>query len=94
VGLNIEEFTNTITNIANIAERKQLTEEDIKKIINDKLKSFEEELDKVKEKIDKIKNEVKGQLAGVEISSATISRVVCSTKTSLLRAGYRRLKLG
>jgi len=65
--LNIEEFKNTIRNIANIAEGKQLTEEDIKKIINDKLKSFEEELDKVKEKIDKIKNEVKGQLAGVEI---------------------------
>jgi len=36
-GLNIEEFTNTITNIANIAERKQLTDEDIKKIINDNL---------------------------------------------------------
>jgi hypothetical protein len=59
-GLNIEEFTNTITNIANIAEGKQLTEEDIKKIINEKLKSIEEELDKVKEK-------VKGQLAGVKV---------------------------
>ncbi|MDT7868088.1 MAG: hypothetical protein RQ853_06730, partial [Acidianus sp.] len=36
-GLNIEEFTNTITNIANIVERKQLTDEDIKKIVNDEL---------------------------------------------------------
>jgi DNA polymerase III delta prime subunit len=59
-GLNIEEFTNTITNIANIAERKQLTDEDIKKIVNDELKSVEEELDKVKDK-------VKGQLAGVKV---------------------------
>jgi len=58
--LNIKEFTNTITNIANIAERKQLTDEDIKKIVNDELKSFEEELDKVKDK-------VKGQLAGVKV---------------------------
>jgi len=59
-GLNIEEFTNTITNIANIAERKQLTEEDIKKIINDKLESIEEELDKVKDK-------VKGQLVDAKV---------------------------
>jgi len=59
-GLNIEEFKDTITNIANIAERKQLTEEDIKKIINDKLKGIEEELDKVKK-------EVKGLLADVEV---------------------------
>jgi len=59
-GLNIEEFTNTITNIANIAERKQLTDEDVKKIVNDELKSIEEELDKVKDK-------VKGQLADVKV---------------------------
>jgi hypothetical protein len=59
-GLNIKEFKNTITNIANIAEGKQLTDEDIKKIINDELKSIEEELDKVKDK-------VKGQLAGIKV---------------------------
>ena len=59
-GLNIEEFTITVTNIANIAERKQLTDEDIKKIINDNLESIEEELDKVKKM-------VKGHLAGVEV---------------------------
>ena len=51
-GLGIEEFTNTITNIANIAERKQLTEEDIKKIINDKLESIEKELNEVKTKVE------------------------------------------
>jgi hypothetical protein len=50
-GLSIEEFTNTIKNIANIAERKQLTDEDIKKIINDKLTNIEEELDKVRERV-------------------------------------------
>jgi hypothetical protein len=59
-GLGIEEFKDTITNIANIAERKQLTEEDIKKIINDNLERIEKELDKVKGK-------VKGQLAGVKV---------------------------
>jgi len=58
--LNIKEFTNTITNIANIAERKQLTDEDIKKIVNDNLERIEKELDKVKK-------EVKGQLAGVKV---------------------------
>jgi len=51
-GLGIEEFTNIITNIANIAERKQLTEEDIKKIINDKLESIEKELNDVKTKVE------------------------------------------
>jgi len=51
-GLNIEEFTNTITNIANIAERKQLTEEDIKKIINDNLERIEKELNEVKTKVE------------------------------------------
>jgi hypothetical protein len=59
-GLNIEEFKNTITNIANIAEGKQLTEEDIKKIVNDNLERIEKELDKVKEK-------VKGRLADVKV---------------------------
>jgi hypothetical protein len=59
-GLNTEEFKNTITNIANIAEGKQLTEEDIKKIINDNLESIKKELDKVEEM-------VKGQLAGVKV---------------------------
>jgi len=58
--LNIKEFTNTITNIANIAERKQLTDEDIKKIVNDNLERIEKELDKVKDK-------VKGQLVGVKV---------------------------
>jgi len=66
-GLNIEEFTNTITNIANIAERKQLTEEEIKKIINDKLKSFEEELDKVKKEVKELLVGEKGQKVGVEV---------------------------
>jgi hypothetical protein len=51
-GLNIKEFTDTITNIANIAEGKPLTEEDIKKIINDELKSIEEELNEVKTKVE------------------------------------------
>jgi len=51
-GLNIEEFTNTITNIANIAEGKPLTEEDIKKIINDNLESIEKELNEVKTKVE------------------------------------------
>jgi hypothetical protein len=59
-GLNIEEFKDTITNIANIAEGKQLTEEDIKKIVNDNLERIEKELDKVKEK-------VKGRLADVKV---------------------------
>jgi len=59
-GLNIEEFTNTITNIANIAERKQLTDEDIKKIINDKLESIEKELNEVKTK-------VQGQLVDTKV---------------------------
>ncbi|MDT7970025.1 MAG: hypothetical protein RQ842_05620, partial [Vulcanisaeta sp.] len=59
-GLNIEEFANTITNIANIVEGKQLTEEDIKKIINDNLERIEKELEKIKE-------EVKGLKVGVEV---------------------------
>jgi len=59
-GLNIEEFAKTITNIANIVEGKQLTEEDIKKIINDNLERIEKELEKIKE-------EVKGQKVGVEV---------------------------
>jgi hypothetical protein len=49
-GLSIEEFTTTLTNIANITA-KQLTEEDVKKIINDKLTNIEEELDKVRERV-------------------------------------------
>ena len=59
-GLNIEEFTNTITNIANIAERKQLTEEDIKKIINDNLESIAKELNEVKTKVE-------GMLVGTKV---------------------------
>jgi len=59
-GLSIEEFTNTITNIANIAERKQLTEEDIKKIINNQLESIEKELNNVKDG-------VKGLLVGAKV---------------------------
>jgi hypothetical protein len=51
-GLGIEEFKDTITNIANIAERKQLTDEDIKKIINDNLKRIEKELNEVKTKVE------------------------------------------
>jgi hypothetical protein len=51
-GLNIEEFTDTITKIANIAERKQLTDEDIKKIINDNLERIEKELNEVKTKVE------------------------------------------
>jgi KaiC/GvpD/RAD55 family RecA-like ATPase/archaellum component FlaC len=66
-GLGIEEFTNTITNIANIAERKQLTEEDIKKIINDKLESIEEALKNIEEELRRVRERVSGQLAGVEV---------------------------
>jgi hypothetical protein len=51
-GLNIKEFTDTITNIANIAEGKLLTEEDIKKIINDNLERIEKELNEVKTKVE------------------------------------------
>jgi len=58
-GLNIEEFAKTITNIANIAEGKQLTEEDIKKLINDNLENFKKELDKVKEKVNGLLADVK-----------------------------------
>ena len=50
-GLSIEEFTNTIKNIANIAA-KQLTDEDIKKIINDNLESIAKELNEVKTKVE------------------------------------------
>jgi hypothetical protein len=50
-GLNIEEFTDIITNIANLAEGKQLTEEDIKKI-NDNLESIAKELNEVKSKVE------------------------------------------
>ncbi|MDT7970627.1 MAG: hypothetical protein RQ842_08660, partial [Vulcanisaeta sp.] len=50
-GLNIEEFANTITNIANIAERKPLTEEDVEKI-NDKLESIAKELNEIKTKVE------------------------------------------
>jgi len=59
-GLNIEEFTKTITNIANIAEGKQLTEEDIKKTINENLERIEKELNEVKTK-------VQGQLVGTKV---------------------------
>jgi len=50
-GLGIGEFTNTITNIANITA-KQLTDEDIKKIINDKLERIEKELNEIKTKVE------------------------------------------
>jgi hypothetical protein len=66
-GLNIEEFTTTIRNIANIAERKQLTEEDVKKIINDNLERFEKELNKVKEMVNQVKEKVDKLLAGVTV---------------------------
>ena len=66
-GLNIKEFTTTITNIANITKGKQLTDEDIKKIINDHLEIIKKELDKVEEELDKVKEMVKGHLAGVEV---------------------------
>jgi len=66
-GLNIEEFANTITNIANIVEGKQLTDEDIKKIINDNLERIEEEIDKVKEKVKEQVVSEKGQKVGVEV---------------------------
>ncbi|MDT7970951.1 MAG: hypothetical protein RQ842_10295, partial [Vulcanisaeta sp.] len=59
-GLNIEEFTNTITNIANIVERKQLNDEDMKKIINDNLESIAKELNEVKTKVE-------GLLVGVKV---------------------------
>ena len=59
-GLNIEEFANTITNVANIVEGKQLTEEGIKKLINNNLERIEKELEKIKE-------EVKGLKVGVEV---------------------------
>lgn len=65
-GLSIEEFTNTITNIANITA-KQLTEEDIKKIINDKLESIEEALKKIEEELREVRERVSGLLAGVEV---------------------------
>ncbi|PVU72838.1 hypothetical protein DDW10_03565 [Sulfolobales archaeon SCGC AB-777_J03] len=51
-GLNIEEFTGIITNIANLTEGKQLTEEDIKKLINDNLESIAKELNEVKSKVE------------------------------------------
>jgi len=66
-GLNIKEFTDTITNIANIAEGKQLTEEDIKKIIDDKLESIEKELDKVKKEVKELLVGEKGQKVGVKV---------------------------
>jgi KaiC/GvpD/RAD55 family RecA-like ATPase len=66
-GLNIEEFAKTITNIANIAERKQLTEEEIKKIINDKLESIEEALEKIEDELKKVRERVSGLLVGVEV---------------------------
>jgi hypothetical protein len=68
-GLSIEEFTNTITNIANITA-KQLTEEDIKKIINDKLESIEKELNEVKTKVERLligANKVEGLLVGAKV---------------------------
>jgi len=66
-GLGIEEFANTITNIANITEGKQLTEEDIKKIINDKLEGIEEALKKIEEELREVRESVRGRLAGVEV---------------------------
>jgi hypothetical protein len=59
-GLNIEEFSDIITNIANLTKGKLLTEEDIKKTINENLERIEKELEKIKE-------EVKGQLADVKV---------------------------
>ncbi|MDT7971158.1 MAG: hypothetical protein RQ842_11350, partial [Vulcanisaeta sp.] len=58
-GLNIEEFTDIITNIAKLTEGKLLTEEDIKKI-NDKLESIAKELNEVKTKVE-------GFLVGVKV---------------------------
>jgi hypothetical protein len=51
-GLGIEEFKKTITKIANLPEGEQLTEEDIKKIINDNLERIEKELNEVKTKVE------------------------------------------
>ena len=59
-GLTIEEFTGIITNIANLTEGKQLTEEDIKKLINDNLESIAKELNEVK-------TNVEGLLVGAKV---------------------------
>jgi len=66
-GLNIKEFTTTITNIANITKGKLLTEEDIKKIINENLERIEKELDKVKNKVNEQQVSEKGQKIGVKV---------------------------
>jgi len=65
-GLNIEEFTNTITSIASLTEGKPLTDEDIKKI-DDKLKSIEEALEKIEEELKKVREMVGGLSVGVEV---------------------------
>jgi KaiC/GvpD/RAD55 family RecA-like ATPase len=66
-GLTIEEFAKTITNIANLTEGKQLTEEEIKKIIDDKLESIEEALEKIEEELKKVREMVGGLSVGVEV---------------------------
>ncbi|MDT7970460.1 MAG: hypothetical protein RQ842_07820, partial [Vulcanisaeta sp.] len=66
-GLNIEEFTDIITNIASLTEGKQLTEEDIKKIINDKLESIEKALKKIEKELREVRKRVGGLLVGVEV---------------------------
>jgi len=65
-GLNIDEFAKTITNIANLAKGKLLTEEDVKKI-NDKLKNIEEALEKIEEELKKVREMVGGLSVGVEV---------------------------
>jgi KaiC/GvpD/RAD55 family RecA-like ATPase len=65
-GLNIEEFSDIITNIANLTKGKLLTEEDIKKI-DDKLKSIEEALEKIEEELKKVREMVGGLSVGVEV---------------------------
>jgi len=66
-GMNIKEFTDIITNIAKLTEGKLLTEEDIKKIINDKLKSIEEAMEKIEEETREVRERVGGLLVGVEV---------------------------
>ncbi|MDT7970343.1 MAG: hypothetical protein RQ842_07225, partial [Vulcanisaeta sp.] len=66
-GLNIEEFAKTITNIAKLTEGKLLTDEDIKKIINDKLESIEKALKKIEKEMREVRERVGGLLVGVEV---------------------------
>ncbi|MDT7971164.1 MAG: hypothetical protein RQ842_11380, partial [Vulcanisaeta sp.] len=66
-GLNIEEFANTITSIASLTERTPLTEEEMKKIIDDKLKSIEEALKKIEKEMREVREMISGLLVGVEV---------------------------